>query len=222
MEKSVKIFLFGKEYWVPENLTVMTAMEYVGYRLVRGCGCRNGFCGACATFYRVNDGTTQVCLACQTRVQDNMHIAVMPSFPIEKRIYDIEKISPAESVMLQLYPELHNCIGCNICTKNCPQGLNVKGYVSKAKNADFKGCAEESFECVMCGACASKCPARIPQSQVAMTARRINGKYLSPTCEHLEKRVNEIKNGEFNELIEALMQKPIEEIKELYNNREIK
>ena len=33
--------------------------------------------------------------------------------------------------------------------------------------------------------------------------------------------VKEIKNGDFNELIEALMQKPIEEMKELYNNREI-
>ena len=29
------------------------------------------------------------------------------------------------------------------------------------------------------------------------------------------------KDGTFKELIEALMQKPIEEIKELYNNREI-
>ena len=57
--------------------------------------------------------------------------------------------------------------------------------------------------------------------QVAMLARRINGKYLAPGCGHLEDRVKEIKNGEFNELIEALMQKPIEEMKELYNSREI-
>lgn len=222
MEKLVKIFLFGKEYQVPENLTVMTAMEYVGYQLVRGCGCRNGFCGACAVFYRINDSATQVCLACQTRVQDGMYIAVMPSFPMEKRTYDIEKLSPYESVVSQLYPELQNCIGCNVCTKNCPQGINVKEYITKAKNGDLKGCAETSFECVMCGACTSKCPAGISQPQVAMLARRINGRYLSPTCEHLEKRVNEIKNGEFCELIETLMQKPIEEIKELYNNREFK
>ena len=36
-----------------------------------------------------------------------------------------------------------------------------------------------------------------------------------------EDRVKEIKNGDFNDLIEALMQKPIEELKELYNTREI-
>ena len=33
--------------------------------------------------------------------------------------------------------------------------------------------------------------------------------------------IGEIKNGDFNELIEALMQKPVEELKELYNNRDI-
>ena len=49
----VNVFLFGKKYSVPSNLTIMRAMEYAGYQLVRGCGCRNGFCGACATLYRI-------------------------------------------------------------------------------------------------------------------------------------------------------------------------
>ena len=39
------IYLFGKKYEVPAELTIMNAMEYAGYQLVRGCGCRNGFCG---------------------------------------------------------------------------------------------------------------------------------------------------------------------------------
>ena len=49
MEKMVHVFLMGKQYEVPANLTIMGALEYAGYQLVRGCGCRNGFCGACAT-----------------------------------------------------------------------------------------------------------------------------------------------------------------------------
>ena len=53
MENKVNIYLFGKKYEVPEELTIMKAMEYCGYKLVRGCGCRNGFCGACATLYRI-------------------------------------------------------------------------------------------------------------------------------------------------------------------------
>ena len=57
--------------------------------------------------------------------------------------------------------------------------------------------------------------------QVALLARRITGKYLAPKSEHLENRVKEINEGTFVELIEALMDKPIEELKELYNHREI-
>ena len=54
-----------------------------------------------------------------------------------------------------------------------------------------------------------------------MLARRLNGKYLAPHSAHLEQRVQEIKDGTFTDLIEALMDKPIEELQELYNTREI-
>ena len=40
MEKMVNIYLYGKKYEVPESLTIMNAMEYAGYQLVRGVGCR--------------------------------------------------------------------------------------------------------------------------------------------------------------------------------------
>ena len=94
-------------------------------------------------------------------------------------------------------------------------------YIAHAQRGEFEKCAELSFDCVMCGVCSSRCPAGISHPQVAMLARRINGKYLAPKCDHLENRVQEIKDGTFKELIEALMQKPIEEMKELYNTREI-
>ena len=54
-----------------------------------------------------------------------------------------------------------------------------------------------------------------------MLARRLNGKYLAPKSQPLEDRVREIKDGTFNELLEKLMQKPVEEMQELYNHREI-
>ncbi len=222
MKKMVRIFLFGKQYEVPENLTIMSAMEYAGYQLVRGCGCRNGFCGACATIYRI-EGSRELkaCLACQTKVEDNMYIATLQSFPLVKQVYDMEQIKPQKAVMEQLYPEIYACIGCNACTKACTQGLNVMQYIAYAQRGNFEKCAEESFDCVMCGVCSSRCPAGISHSQVAMLARRINGKYLAPECEHLEERVKEMHDGTFHDLIEALMQKPVEELKELYNTREI-
>ena len=222
MENLVSIFLFGKEYKVPDNLTIMSAMEYAGYQLKRGCGCRNGFCGACATIYRIKgQSELKACLACGTKVENNMYIATLPFFPLVKKVYDIEKIPAGQQVMMQLYPEIYACVGCNACTKVCPQELNVMQYIAYAQRGDFKKCAEESFDCVMCGCCSTRCPAGISHPQVAMLARRINGKYLAPKSAHLENRVKEIKDGTFEELIEALMDKPVEEIKELYNNREI-
>ena len=222
MENKVNVFLFGKKYEVPESLTIMKAMEYAGYQLVRGCGCRNGFCGACATIYRIQgDRELKTCLACQTKVEEGMFVATLPFFPLVKQVYDMEKITPTEMIMMQLYPEIYACIGCNACTKNCTQGLNVMQYIAYAQRGDFKSCADESFDCVMCGVCSTRCPAGISHPQVAELARRIYGKYIAPDCEHLNKRVSEINNGDFKKLLEDLMNKPVEELKELYNKREI-
>ncbi len=218
----VTIYLFGKKYSVPGELTIMTAMEYAGYKLVRGCGCRNGFCGACATIYRIEgDRELHFCLACQTQVQEGMVIATMPFFPLIKQVYDIETVTPSQQLMMQLYPEVYKCIGCNACTKACTQGLSVMQYIAYAQRGDFKKCAEESFDCVMCGVCSSRCPAGISHPQVAMLARRLNGKYLTPEAAHLNDRVEEIGDGKFEELLSALMEKPLDEIKELYHHRDI-
>ncbi len=220
--ETVNIYLFGKKYTVPEELTIMKAMEYCGYQLIRGCGCRNGFCGACATIYRIKGQMElKTCLACQTKVEEGMYVATLPFFPLVKQVYDIEKISPEQAIMMQLYPEIYSCIGCNACTKDCPQQLKVMQYIAYAQRGEFDKCAEESFDCVMCGICSSRCPAGISHPQVALLARRLTGKYIAPKSEHLEERVKEIAEGKYEKIIEDLMQKPLAELKELYNHREI-
>lgn len=220
-EKMVNIYLFGKRYEVPAELTIMNAMEYAGYQLVRGCGCRNGFCGACATIYRIKgENQLKTCLACQTKVEDNMYIATLPFFPLVKQVYDINKIKPEQQIMMQLYPEIYACVGCNACTRACPQNLNVMQYIALAQRGDFKGCADLSFDCVMCGCCSSRCPAGISHPQVAELARRLNGKYIQPESKHLTERVKEINEGKCEDLIQKLMNKPLSEIKELYNTRD--
>ncbi|MBR2336302.1 MAG: 4Fe-4S ferredoxin [Clostridia bacterium] len=222
MEKTVNVYLMGKKYEVPSNLTVMGAMEYSGYQIVRGCGCRCGFCGACAVIYRIKgDNELKTCLACQTQVLDNMYIATLPFFPLEKKPYEIANVKPTEQIMMQLYPEIYACIGCNACTKSCTQGLNVMQYIAYAQRGEYEKCAEESFDCVMCGVCSSRCPAGISHPQVGLLARRLTGKYISPESQHLIERVAAIEQGDFKAIIEELMQKPIEELKELYNTRVI-
>ena len=218
----LNVYLMGKKYEVPEGLTIMGAMEYAGYQLVRGCGCRNGFCGACATIYRIKgERELKVALACQTTVQENMYVATLPFFPLEKQVYDINEVKADAQVMMQLYPEIYSCIGCNACTNGCSQGLDVMQYIAAAQRGDFATCAELSFDCVMCGICSSRCPAGISHPQVAMLARRINGKYIAPESLHLTERCKEIEDGICAEALEAIMAKPIEELKELYNTRDI-
>jgi succinate dehydrogenase/fumarate reductase-like Fe-S protein len=197
-------------------------MEYAGYQLTRGVGCRCGFCGACATIYRIKgQPELKTCLACQTQVEDGMYIATLPFFPLVKKVYDINKVAPTEQIMMQLYPEIYACVGCNACTKACTQELNVMQYIAHIQRGEYAKAAEMSFDCVMCGVCSSRCPAGISHPQVALLARRINGKMLMPEAKHLTQRVKEIEDGLCTEAIEAIMAKPVSELKELYNNRDI-
>ncbi len=220
MEKMVNIYLYGKKYEVPARLTIMTAMEYAGYQLTRGVGCRCGFCGACATIYRIKGQTElKTCLACQTQVEEGMYIATLPFFPLVKQPYDIEKVKPTEQIMMQLYPEIYACVGCNACTKACTQDLNVMQYIAYAQRGEYEKCAEASFDCVMCGVCSSRCPAGITHPQVGLLARRLTGKYLAPETQHLLERVAEIDRGDCEAALKDIMSKTAEELKEMYNNR---
>ena len=222
MADMVNVYFFGKKYEVPSNLTIMTAMEYAGYQLVRGVGCRNGFCGACATIYRIKgQQELKMALACQTQVENNMYVATLPFFPLVKQVYDINKVKPEQQLMMQLYPEIYACVGCNACTQACTQGLNVMQYIAYAQRGDFKACADLSFDCVMCGVCSSRCPAGISHPQVAMLARRLNGKYLTPQAQHLLDRVKEISEGKYDDAMKAVMSLSDADIREKYNTREI-
>ena len=66
-QKMVDVYIMGKRYKVPEGLTIMQALEYAGYQMIRGAGCRAGFCGACATVFQIKSNPQlQFDLACQT------------------------------------------------------------------------------------------------------------------------------------------------------------
>jgi Na+-translocating ferredoxin:NAD+ oxidoreductase RnfC subunit len=150
-----------------------------------------------------------------------MYIATLPFFPLIKQPFEINEVKPDERIMMQLYPEIYSCIGCNACTKSCAQELKVMQYIAYAQRAEYAKCAKESFDCVMCGICSARCPAGISHPQVGLLARRLYGKYIALPSEHLEKRVQEVEQGDFDALIAELMDKPIDAIKELYNTRDI-
>lgn len=222
MEEMVTIYIMGRQYDVPKSLTIMKAMEYAGYKFIRGCGCRGGFCGACATVYRTaDDYKIKVGLACQTVVEEGMYLTQIPFFPANKATYNIDELTPTFEQVSKLYPEVFRCLACNTCTKICPQDLQVMDYVQNSLRGDISGAANLSFDCIMCGLCASRCPAEIVQYNVGILCRRLYGRHVAPKAKHLEKRVAEIEEGKFDEEMDKLMKSDEKTLKELYSNRDI-
>ena len=220
--ETVKIYIMGKEYEVPAGLTIMKALEYAGYQYIRGVGCRGGFCGACSTIYRLEgDYKLYADLACQTTVQDGMYLTQLPFTPADREPFDLESLADKDNPLLEMYPEIARCVSCNTCTKACPQDLEVMDSINEALRGEIKEVAELSFDCIQCGLCAARCPAEIPHHHVAQLARRIYGKYQLPRAEHLEKQVEKIKNGDYDEQYQELMELNEEDLKERYENREI-
>ena len=227
MEKNesemITIYVMGKKHPVPADLTIMKAMEYAGHQFKRGAGCRGGFCGACATIYRTKGSyKLQGALACQKIVEDGMYIAQIPFSPSEKKTYDIEELRPEASTFLEYYPEIARCLSCNTCTKACPQDIQVMDYVQAALRGDVEDAAKLSFDCLSCGLCAVRCPAEIVPYNIAQLARRLYSYYVVGPTEHVLKKVEEVKAGDFDTEIEELKGLETAAIVERYDNREMR
>jgi len=220
--RMLDIYVMGKRYQVPEGLTIMTALEYCGYRLIRGCGCRAAFCGACGTVYNFkSDPTLRYALACQKLVEQDMYLTQIPFFPASKPDYDLEKMESTGEQILKIYPELVTCFGCNNCTKSCPQDLEVMEFMSAAIRGDIKEVAIKSFDCLMCGLCAARCPQGLVPYNIALLSRRLYGRYMAPRSKQIGERIAEIKAAKFDAEIEELQKVGIEELKRRFDERKI-
>jgi formate hydrogenlyase subunit 6/NADH:ubiquinone oxidoreductase subunit I len=218
----IKIYIMGKEYEVPDSLTIMKALEYAGYKFIRGCGCRGGICGACATVYRLPDSyKINVGLACQTVIVPNMYLTQIPFYPANRAAYNIQEVKPLVEEILKRYPEIARCLCCNTCKKACPQDLEVMDYIQAALRGDIEKAAKLSFECIMCGLCVSRCPAEIVHYNVGVLCRRLYSKYLVLEAGDLAKRVEEIAAGKFVKEIEELVHMDKENLRKLYAERVI-
>lgn len=218
----IPIYIMGKKYEVPETLTIMKAMEYAGYKYIRGCGCRGGVCGACSTVYRKpGDYKIYVGLACQTVVEPEMYLTQIPFYPALRATYNFQDLHGDPEEVFQLYPELFRCVACNACTKVCPMDVQVMDYVSAMKRGDIKAAAEISFDCIQCGLCASRCMAEMPQYHIGQLARRLAGAYLTPRAEHLATMVANIEAGRYNECLNKLKATGEEELRKTYQEREM-
>ena len=222
-EDMISIWIMGQEYTVPP-LTIMKAMEYAGFRYIRGSGCRAGFCGACSTVYRLRgDYHLKTALACQTLAEDGMVLAQLPFVPANKQSYDIKDLDLSEdrNPLLEEYPSIARCVSCNTCTKACPQELEVMDYIQAALRGDVEEVARLSFDCIQCGLCAIRCPAEIPHYHVGQLGRRLYGLYCSPSPPSLGERVKEIENGNYDNEYDELQSISLDELKKKYTERDM-
>lgn len=220
--KLIPVFIMGEKVMVPESSTIIDALEYAGFQLKKGIGCREGFCGACATVYRLpGDFKLMGGLACQTVVQSGMYLAQIPCTPAQKATYDIEETKPDVSSFLKLYPEVFRCVSCNTCTKICPQEIEVMDYVNAIIRGDIAEAADLSFDCIMCGLCSMRCPAEMVQYNIALLARRLYGRYLTPKSEYLYERLKEIAEGKFDEEMKETKKLSRKDLEDKYNERDL-
>ncbi len=211
--KKIPIYVMGKKFEVPEELTILKALEYSGFDIKRGCGCRGGVCGACATvFRRKGEYKINISLACQTVIEPEINLVQLPFVSTRKAIDAVRDIAPDSLDTVKVYPELMRCMGCNTCTKSCPVDLPVMDYISAAIRGDYKEVVEKSIECVMCGMCAARCPAELTPFNIALFIRRVYGMHMLPKSEQLAARLKEIADGHYIEELSKLKTMPNEEM----------
>jgi len=220
--ETIPVYVMGQRVDVPPSLTILRALEYAGYTLTRGVGCRAGFCGACATVFRIKgDPKLYFALACQTVVRPEMYLAQIPFFPSRRADYRLEELTAAPAALFTLYPELLRCLACGTCSKACPQGIDVRGYMAAAMRGDIAAVADASFDCIACGLCTARCPVEETQYNVALLARRLYGKYLAKRSAHLAQRVEEIARGDFREGMAEVRALDDAGLRSRYNARDI-
>ncbi len=220
--KLIPVYVMGKRYMVPQTLTIMKALEYAGYQFIRGCGCRGGICGACATVYRKpGDYHIRVGLACQTVVEPDMYLTQIPFYPANRTSYDFAKLTASPEEIFKLYPEVFRCIACNSCTKVCPMDVQVMDVISAVKQGNIERAATLSFSCIQCGLCVSRCMGELPQYHIMQLARRIYGSMIAPRAQHLNEAVEAAKGEKCQQALQKLMKSDIKQLREIYQSREV-
>ncbi|NPA63293.1 MAG: succinate dehydrogenase/fumarate reductase iron-sulfur subunit [Methanococci archaeon] len=133
---------YFESYNVPENITVLEALDYInkkfGANILFRYSCRNGQCGSCALTI---NGEPK--LACETKVEEGMIIEPLKGFNVVKDlVVDRE----------QYYKKLTG-IKNHLIREKFPENLERIPQEVVEKNKDLRGCID-------CLSCLSLCPSR--------------------------------------------------------------
>lgn len=77
--KLIPVYYKDKEYMVPENNTLLRALQYLNSEVAYGNFCWNGDCRNCQIIIRRESDSQEVtALACLTKVVPGLHIVKLP------------------------------------------------------------------------------------------------------------------------------------------------
>ena len=151
-----------------------------------------------------------------------MILAPIHSYPTNRPAYDVTRIGDPRRAVVDVFPEVLKCLGCNACNKICPQSIDVMGYVAAIIAGDLERASDLSFDCIHCGLCATTCPAEISQHNAALLARRVYARHLVRGSENVQKRTAELRAGTYTAELKKLASSSEDELKKLYAAREVK
>ena len=104
--------------------------------------------------------------------------------------------------MMQLYPEIYSCVGCNACTKAAPRASTSCSTSPTPSGANMRSAPRSPLT----ASCAASAPPAVPPASPiprwpCWPAVSTASTWL-PNCEHLDDRIQEIAEGKFEKLIE--------------------
>ena len=95
------------------------------------------------------------------------------------------------------------------------------GYMSNALRGEIAEVAYKSFDCVMCGLCADRCPGGLAPYHIALLCRRLYGRYSVPRFQQLASRMAEIQEKKFDAELVELKKMDEHELRRRYDERDI-
>jgi len=81
---------------------------------------------------------------------------------------------------------------------------------------DFFRIADKSFDCILCGLCAARCPADIAPFNIFLYVRRLTGRHLTPPSRDVAGRVEAIARGDFEDELTRLMSADRDELERVF------
>jgi len=139
-------------------------------------------------------------------VVEGAEISFLPADASQKERAFLPSEAPTPATLFQYYPETRRCVACGACTAICPQEIDAMAGVREAINGRFEEAAERFASCVMCGLCAAVCDVKVRPHRVGTYARRLVGAFRPKEGTQLEKRIEEIGSGKYNDAWADLMQ----------------